>query len=190
MAFTPRLTAPSETDKRWISNEGSYGGYNECLVIDSVTGSVLPNCTGYVHGRWMEIGSTDQEYALSTGDAWTYYTRTSDGYTRGSEPELGACACYATDGGEPGHVCVVEEIIDSDTIVTSDSDYGGARFTTRTRYRQYGWNPSTGWNTTFQGFIYHPAVEEGGTQILPTPGQKPPEKKHAFIMIRKGRHGY
>lgn len=183
MAFTPRLTAPSETDKRWISNEGAYGGYNECLVIDDTTGSVLPNCTGYVHGRWMEIGNTDTEYKLSTGNAVNYYGNTGDGYTRGSEPKLGACACYSTYGGEPGHVCVVEQILDNDTIVTSESDYGGARFSVRTRYRNYGWNPSDGWDTTFQGFIYHPDVDKGSAQVLPTPGQAPPEKKHSFIFM-------
>lgn len=42
MAFTPRLTAPSTSDPNWIST--GYGGYNQCIVINSVTGSVLPNC--------------------------------------------------------------------------------------------------------------------------------------------------
>lgn len=40
MSFTPRLSAPSTTDKYWIST-GS-GGYNRCIYITG--NSVIPNC--------------------------------------------------------------------------------------------------------------------------------------------------
>ena len=42
--FVPRTTAPSTTDKNWISVK--YGGYNHAMVINSSTGAVIPNCTG------------------------------------------------------------------------------------------------------------------------------------------------
>lgn len=161
MAYTPRLTEPSTTDKRWINT--AFGGYNRCINVGG--GSVIPNCTGYVHGRWMEIGNTNTDYDLSLGNANTYFAH-ADGFERGQEPRLGAVVCF--NGGEAGHVCVVEEIVDADTIVCSESDYSGARFSVRTRYRRYGWRPSTEHTGGFAGFIYHPDVDSGETPP-PTP---------------------
>lgn len=40
MAFTPRLTEPSKSDKNWINT--AWGGNNRCINISN--GSVLPNC--------------------------------------------------------------------------------------------------------------------------------------------------
>lgn len=165
MAFTPRLTQPPVTDKRWL-NVG-YGGYNHCIVRDSSNGNVLPNCTGYVHGRWMEIGNTNTDYNLSLGNADTYYGY-NDGFQRSTTtPQLGAVVCFDSAGA--GHVCIVEEITDADTIVCSESNYSHEYFIVRTRYRQYGWNPSasSAWGTTFQGFIYHPDAQPPAP-VIPT----------------------
>lgn len=150
--FRPRTTPPDPSDLRWISNNTKYGGYNRCIVINSATGSVLPNCTGYVHGRWMEV-SGENTCPLSVSNAANYYGYTADGMPRGSEPQLGAVICFSTG---QGHVAIVEEIIDADTIVTSDSNYGAEYFVMRTRYRSMGWNWYAGSNLTFQGFIYNP----------------------------------
>ena len=43
--FTPRLTAPALNNKYYIHT--SKGGVNQCLRINSTTGSCLPNCVGY-----------------------------------------------------------------------------------------------------------------------------------------------
>lgn len=161
MAFVPRLTEPSRSDKRWINV--NYGGYNYCIVRDS-TGNVLPNCTGYVHGRWMEIGNTNtdysQTYGLCLGNAGEYYGH-SDSLQRSQEPQLGAIICFSSSGA--GHVAVVEEIISENEIVCSESNYSHEYFICRHRYRQYGWNPSasSAWGTTFQGFILHPNISQG-----------------------------
>lgn len=154
--YQPRLTAPSTSDKRWINT--GYGGYNKCIVINSSTGSVLPDCTGYVHGRWMEIGNTNTEYDLSLGNAGEYFSH-QDSYERGQEPKVGAVACFS------GHVCIVEQIKDENTIVCSESDYGGERFSVRTRYRSLGWRAWSGSTQTFDGFIYHPDIQGGGLGI-------------------------
>lgn len=157
VAYVPRLYAPGYSDLHWINVK--YGGYNKCIVVDSSSGSVIPNCTGYVHGRWMEIGGRTSEYNLCLGNAKEYWSY-PDGYARGSEPKLGAIVCYTSSYG---HVAVVEEIISADEIVCSESDYGGARFTVRHRYRQYGWKPSANWSSAqFQGFIYHPGLDDTG----------------------------
>lgn len=160
MTFTPRTTAPSTTDKRWINT--GYGGYNGCIVIDSTTGLVLPNCTGYVHGRWMEIGNTTTDYALSINDAVTYWEQANGVFERGQSPKLGAIAVFSTGtttSGHPGHVGVVEEINDNGVLL-SNSNYGGDYF-----YMAY---VSDFINVTFLGYIYHPDISDTPTPT-PTP---------------------
>lgn len=170
--FRPRTTPPDPSDLRWISNNAQYGGYNRCIVINTATGSVLPNCTGYVHGRWMEISGTN-ECPLSVSNAANYYGYTADGMPRGSEPQLGAVICFSTgQGGQPGHVAIVEEIIDADTIVTSDSNYGAEYFVMRTRTRAMGWNWYAGSNLKFQGFIYNPNLKNYNILLLAAAARK------------------
>ena len=155
-SFTPRTTPPDPSDLRWISDDARFGGYNRCMIINDATGLVIPNCTGYVHGRWMEI-SDSHECPLSTSNAANYFGYTADGMQRGSEPQLGAVICFSTgQGGQPGHVAIVEEIVDENTIITSDSNFGHEYFVMRTRYRSMGWNWIAGSDLVFQGFIYNP----------------------------------
>lgn len=161
MTYTPRLTAPTSSDLRWI--QVNSGGYNQCIYGSDGPPSVLPNCTGYVHGRWMEIGNlATDNMGLSFADAKQYYSQSDASLVRNSEPRLGAVVCYdSTSASNPhGHVSIVEEIIDSNTIRVSQSDYGISYFGTYTLYRQYGWLSSqydTG--LVFQGFIECPYVE-------------------------------
>lgn len=159
-SYQPRLTPPDPYDLLWINT--GYGGYNKCIVRNSVTGSVLPNCTGYVHGRYMELSGT-HDCPMYLGNADGYYGYTADGLPRGQEPQLGAVLCFS--GGMAGHVCVVEEIIDADTIRTSDSNYSSDYFTTYVRYRQYGWQ-WPGANLTYQGCIYNPNIRISKVLLL------------------------
>ncbi len=159
MTYTPRTTQPDNGDLRYT--RADYGGYCTTNFSGSPqpwTGSVLANCVGYVHGRWMEIGNTNTDYNLSHGNAKEYYNY-ADGYERGQDPKLGAILCLG--GGANGHVCVVEEIAeDGSWIKTSESNYGGPVFRYWTRYKAYGWRPgdSSAYVGGFQGFIYHPDV--------------------------------
>lgn len=164
MAYTPRLTAPDASDPRWIMDD--YGGYNLCIAGSDGPPSVLPDCTGYVHGRVMEQrGVNTDDAGLSLGNGATYWTNSSSNWIREQNPSLGAVACYYTNtasDGQPGHVAIVEQIIDNDTVVMSESNYGGPRWRLVTCYRQYGWRPSSGWNVSPQGFLKNPYVDEGG----------------------------
>ena len=167
MAFTPRLTAPSTSDLRWIKD--TSGGYNQCIYGSNGPPSVLPNCTGYVHGRVMEIrGNNVDNSGLPFGDAVTYWNGSTSAWVQEQNPSLGAVLCYGPAQGSGqtyGHVCIVEQIIDNNTIVVSESNYGGNRFDVLTCYRAYGWRPTTGWNVTPQGFLKNPYV----TPTPPTP---------------------
>lgn len=155
MAYEPRTTRPNDGDPYWTKT--TYGGYNTQILgsPSGWNGSVLANCTGYVHGRWMELGNTSSEYDLSSGNANTYYGH-ADGYERGQEPRLGAILCLG--GGSYGHVAVVEEIFDNGDIMVSESNYGRAVFEYVRRYKADGYKRTGGTVGGFQGFIYHPKI--------------------------------
>lgn len=159
VTFTKRTTAPSTTDKNWINV--NYGGKNHALTISRSTGSVLPNCTGYCHGRWLELGLPENKLCLYNADQYFGYTR--DGFTRGQTPKLGAIVCWKC-AGKMGHVAVVEEIYSDGTILASQSNYGGTKFYTKR------FNPNT-WPSgyVFQGYIYSPIDFENGGSGVGTP---------------------
>lgn len=187
MAYTPRLTAPDTSDLRWIMTAG--GGYNGCIAGAWSSGasnypSVLPNCTGYVHGRCMEIaGVTTDNLGLSFGNAVEYWNGCSSDWVQESEPSLGAVIVYESipGYGTAGHVAIVEQIIDSDTIVCSQSDYMRDYFITYTLYRSYNWAPfpyPQYWVDCI-GFLKNPYVDDG-----PEPPE-PPTPTGGSSLIKK-----
>lgn len=147
---------PSTTDLRWIKT--TYGGYNTCILgyPSYATGSVLANCTGYVHGRWMELLNATS-VTLYGGNASGYWNYASGRYDRGQTPRLGAIACWSGGSDSSGHVAIVEAVASDghSWFRTSNSAYGGSTF-----YMQYLYesNDYTWSNYTFQGFIYLPMV--------------------------------
>lgn len=157
MKFTPRLTAPSKTDKRYVSYKN--GGYNVCIVIDKNTGSVIPNCVGYAHGRLLEIlGGNKVNWKIPACNAEDWFSKAKEnGFKTGSTPKLGAVACWSAgqvkngaDGA--GHVAVVEEIKANGDIVTSNSAYNGTEFYTKTVTKASGYVYSS--SRPLVGFIY------------------------------------
>ncbi|MCM1168194.1 MAG: CHAP domain-containing protein [Lachnospiraceae bacterium] len=154
--FTPRTTAPSATDKHWIST--TKGGLNICIVISG--GSVLPNCVGYAWGRFYEI--IGEKPTLASINAENWYPNTADGYKRSDTPKVGAIACWrkgqvynGNDGC--GHVAIVERVEANGDIFTSNSAYGGTRFYTQTYKKSNGYNSGS---LVFQGFILPPVELE------------------------------
>ena len=157
MKYTPRLTAPSKSDKNFIHY--SKGGYNSCIMIDKSTGSVLPNCVGYAQGRLLEIlGAKAPNWKLPACNAEDWIeTAQKNGFKTGMTPKLGAITVFragATHNGSDGagHVAVVEEIKSNGDIVVSQSAYGGTEFylSTITKASGYMYNS----NRPFLGFIY------------------------------------
>lgn len=149
-SFIPRTTRPSDSDPYWI--QVGSGGYNKCIYVTGKT--VLPNCTGYAWGRFMEAGGVTN-CNLSTANAGLWYGNTADGYERGNTPRLGAVICYSNPG-KAGHVAIVEQINADGSILISESGYQSASyFWTSTRYP-----PDYKYGSTyiFQGFIYNPNV--------------------------------
>lgn len=157
-----RLEAPAANNKYYISDD--YGGYNKCIIRNSATGSVLPNCVGYAWGRFSEIMGKPSNLCTYNAENWW---GAKDGYERGQTPKPGAVICWRkgaaynqADGA--GHVAVVEEVYSNGDILTSNSDYYGKSFYTRVYTKASGYNLGSAY--TFQGFIYNPAVEE---EVIP-----------------------
>lgn len=113
--FKPRLTAPSRSN--------SY--YNRELNVFSKTGYGMPNCTAYAFGRVYEI--TGEEPLIKRGNAGSWYSinKKNGYYEYGSEPKLGAIACWSN------HVAVVEKI-DGNTVTASQSHWRSTYFDTCT----------------------------------------------------------
>lgn len=163
--FSRRTTAPSRTNKYYIKRNSTYNGYNRCILINSSTGSVLPNCVGYAWGRFCEEQNI-HDCNLSRGDAQNWYGK-NDGYQRGNTPRLGAVICWRNPK-TGGHVAIVEKIYDSNRILTSNSAYGGSRFYMKELTRSSNYYMGSAY--TFQGFIYPPVdFIDPDTPIPPEP---------------------
>lgn len=180
MEFTPRTTAPSNSDLHWIKRGYGFHGYNRCIIINRTTGSVLPNCTGYAWGRFLEENNlTDCKLSRGNGEVW--YSNTSDGYARGQTPKLGAVICWhSTRSG--GHVAIVEEIKSNGDIVCSNSAYNGRRFFLRTlKAPKYYFGSAY----TFQGFIYPPNEFTPPTPPEPPTPSKKKRTKFPWVLYAK-----
>lgn len=169
MAFTPRLSPIGILNNfHWYSNQNPY----------YATGYGMPNCTAYAWGRFWEIAdplgtginkpNPNDLPGYWSGGYWWYHFN-GGVYQSGGTPRLGAVICFEdTDGGD-GHVAIVEEINnDGESIVTSNSAWGGSYFYTMTLYRSnnYSWTSyPAGHHYRCQGFIYNPYAE----QPTPTP---------------------
>ena len=172
--YSPRINPPSETNKYYIKT--TYNGYNRCILIDYVSGSVLPNCTGYAWGRFCECQDVhDCNLSRAQAEAWYY---ANDGYERGQLPKVGAVACWSDSAGD-GHVAIVEKVYSNKDILTSNSAYNGSRFYLKTLKRSNDY--SYGSTYHFQGFIYNPTEFEDPDN--PTP--KTPKTKFKWVLFTR-----
>lgn len=164
--FVPCKSLPSDLYPWWVQT--SHGGNSPCIqgYPPLFTGCTLSNCVGWAWGRWQQInGSIDSRLPASNAGNWWRQANVA-GMNTGSEPQLGAVACFN------GHVAIVEEIAaDGSYINCSESDYRGAAFTYRTRYRSQNW--SYPGYAAFQGFIYQNDTPTPGPG--PGPEPEPPE---------------
>lgn len=165
-----RTTKPTSGNKFFITK--SKGGYSTCIQ-GSPTDSqcnVLSNCVGYACGRFNEIIGA-MKYPSLNCNAENFIERAKNTYGLeiSSVPTLGGIMVWRkgtlsrNDGA--GHVAVVEKIIDSNTIYTSESGYGGSAFWNSTRRNTNGrWGLGSAY--TFRGCIVNPAI---GKVVAPTP---------------------
>lgn len=158
-----RTTKPEAGNKFYITK--SKGGYSSCIQ-GSPTDSqcnVLANCVGYACGRFNEIIGSMKYPALNcNAENFIERARNTYGLEISPVPTLGGIMVWqkgATLSGNDGagHVAVVEKIIDSNTIYTSESGYGSSAFWNSTRRNSNGrWGLGSGY--TFRGCIVNPAI--------------------------------
>lgn len=175
----PILTAkPSKSDKYiYLYNNASKGGKSRCIAgkpTDS-TCNVLCNCVGWACGRFNHI------YNLLTGYDGIKYPNfcvnaenfieiaKQYGLSTGLTPKAGAIMVWQkgatlnkADGA--GHVAVVEQVISSTQVRTSESGYNSFAFKNRIRTKGADGNWGTAGAYKFRGFIYNPAVKDTITE--------------------------
>ena len=185
--YVPNRVAPLSNNPYYISNNtpNSRGvlGNNPCTVFSGLL-NVLPNCTGYVIGRWDEICSEGRHCELihrnpSGGNNANRYWQlgVDSGLVCDQIPEVGAIMCWS--GGKFGHVAIVERVISSVEIEISESSYSDDaqyrfQFAYSTRIfnknKKQKWIHKSGADTdglylgssyVFEGFIHHPYIKDG-----------------------------
>ena len=188
MKFIKRVTAPDDKNLNYIKT--TYGGYNKCILINSLNGQVIPNCVGYAWGRFIEEQGL-KDCDLSRGDAKYWYPH-SDKYKRGNTPKLGAVICWTNSN--KGHVAIVEEIYSDKSILISESGYNSYYF--KTEILKYPYKKGS---NTLQGFIYPDVDFEGdnmfnkGDEVVALEDVKlytTIEKKESKYTIKKGDIAY
>lgn len=130
--YEPRLTAP---------NGEPY--YTRELNAYSKTGYGMPNCVAYAYGRVYELNGEAPKISRGNAGEWWFINKKNGYYEYGSEPKLGAVACWSR------HVAVVEAISENGDVTVSESHWGSTYFDTKTfsnMYSHYG--------QTFYGYIY------------------------------------
>lgn len=168
MAFTMRTTKPEAGNKYYITK--SRGGYSDACQGSPTDPNcnVLSNCVGYAYGRFNEIGQYGYCKYLRPVNAENFMQYAS-GLQTGQTPQVGACMVWqkgATLNGSDGagHVAIVEKVISSTQVMTSESGWGASNpFWTQIRNKGSDdrWGMSS--NYTFLGFIYNPAVSNNTT---------------------------
>lgn len=163
-------------DKHFIRK--ANGGVSPCIQGNDkwnllpFTGSVLPNCVGFATGAFnIWAGQSDCKY-LGNKNAKEFTSFASaQGLFYGQKPKPGACMVWGGTGD--GHVAIVEEVIDDNTVRTSESGWNYmtepiVRYLTRKKGSDGRW----GYSQPFLMFIYQPG------------GQ--PEPVDQYYVIKRG----
>ena len=174
-----RKTRPTSGNKYFIT-KGS-GGYSTCIVGKPTDRqcNVLSNCVGYACGAFNEELNLGYEKYHLNCNAENFIERAiASGLSVISKPVVGSIICWqkgntlsGSDGA--GHVAIVIEVIDSNTIRTAESGYGSSRpFWITKRYNNNGrWGLNANYRT--RGFIVNPNYPYKPTpKPEPTPSDK------------------
>ena len=164
--FKMRTTKPQNIPYYIRKADGGYSDACKGKPTDPKA-NVLANCVGYANGRFAEIiGKPCIEYQLVCNAENFIERAMSMGLKISGVPTLGGIMVWqkgSTLGGKDGagHVCIVEQIISDNKILTSESGYNAkSPFWTQTRTNSNGrWGQSAEYK--FRGCIINPAVNTG-----------------------------
>ena len=164
-----RKTRPTSGNKYFITK--GTGGYSTCIVgkpTDSQC-NVLANCVGYACGAFNEELNLGYEKYHLNCNAENFIERAiASGLNIFKTPHVGDIICWEGAGNLAGHVAIVIEVIDSNTIRTAESGYGSSNpFWITTRYNNNGrWGTNS--NYPLRGFIENPNYRHD-KPVPPTP---------------------
>ena len=162
-----RTTKPEAGNKYYIRK--ANGGYSNAILGNPTDKdcNVLSNCVGYAYGRFNEIGEYGYCKYLAPVNAENFIQYKGSCQV-GQTPKAGSCMVWEGKGDLAGHVAIVEKVISSTEVYTSESGWGSSTpFWNSTRKKGSG-NWGAGSNYKFLGFIYNPAVPDEPTPA-PTP---------------------
>lgn len=131
-AYSARTTAPAANNSYYYSSANPF-----------YSAGFTGNCTWYAWGRAYEILGTSPSLSRHDANTWYSYNASYGYYNYGTEPKVGAIACYFKNGNN--HVAVVEEITDGVAYVSEFNQGGDHSF----HYRIYN-----AWNAPPDGYIY------------------------------------
>ena len=162
MSFKQRTTKPEAGNKYYIRK--ASGGWSPCIKGSPADSEcdVLSNCVGYAIGRFNEIGGWGSCKYLTSVNAENFIQYKGSSLEVGQVPKLGACMVWqkgaTLDGADgAGHVAIVEKVVSSTEVLTSESAYGGVAFRNVTRKKGSDGKWGMGAGYKFLGFIYNPA---------------------------------
>lgn len=129
MKFIKRTSNPSNDNKCYLRLSK---GYNKCIQGNAKSGvnhgvyDVLPNCTGWCYGRFLESqGWTKCSLPTSDAGAWIEDNKT---YDEGFTPRLGSIMVYNKKGTKKkGHVVFVESIDKNGICLVSESGWNAKK---------------------------------------------------------------
>lgn len=157
-----RTTRPTSGNKYFIT-KGS-GGYSTCIKGKPTDKQcdVLSNCVGYACGAFNEeLNFGYEKYHLNCNAENFIERAIASGLSVISKPVVGSIICWQkgntlSESDGAGHVGIVIEVIDSNTIRTAESGYGNSNpFWTTTRKNNNGrWGLNS--NYKLRGFIVNP----------------------------------
>ena len=164
-----RTTRPTSGNKYFITK--SAGGYSTCIVGKPTDRqcNVLSNCVGYACGAFNEELNLGYEKYHLNCNAENFIERAiASGLNIFKTPRVGDIICWGGAGSLAGHVAIVIEVIDSNTIRTAESGYGSSNpFWITTRKNNNGrWGTNS--NYPLRGFIENPNYRHD-KPVPPTP---------------------
>lgn len=139
-------------------------GISPCILGNNSRGqrdlglNVLPNCVGWVVGRFNAIAGEETIKWLGNTNAVNLYALgKSQGLLTGLLPQPGALMVWSN--GDAGHAAIVEEVYDEKRVLTSESEWNGKVFVNYIRSKSPEWRTGCPWMSStykFKGFVYQP----------------------------------
>ena len=161
MSFKIRTTKPEAGNKYYIRK--ASGGWSNAVKGKPTDPDcdVLANCVGYAYGRFNEIGGWESCKYLSPVNAERFIDYAT-GLTVSQSPQIGACMVWqkgATKDGSDGagHVAIVEKVLGSGEVYTSESGYNSKAFWNQNRKKGSDGNWGQSSSYKFLGFLLNPA---------------------------------